>query len=62
MKLRFSIDPFLIKLFLAILLASFIPARGIGAPVFGWITNLAIALLFFLHGARLSRGAVIDGA
>ncbi len=62
MKLRFSIDPFLIKLFLAIVLASFIPAHGIGTPIFGWITNLAIALLFFLHGARLSREAIVAGA
>lgn len=62
MKLRFSIDPFLIKLFFAILLASFIPAHGIGKPIFGWVTNLAIALLFFLHGARLSRDAIIAGA
>ena len=29
--------------------------------MFGWATNLGIALLFFLHGARLSRQAVIDG-
>ncbi|RTZ44456.1 bile acid:sodium symporter [Candidimonas sp. SYP-B2681] len=62
MKPRFSIDPFLVKLFLAILLASFIPAHGIGKPIFGWATNLAIALLFFLHGARLSREAIIAGA
>lgn len=59
---RISIDPFLIKLFFAILLASLIPAQGIGVPIFGWATNLAIALLFFLHGARLSREAIIAGA
>lgn len=62
MKPRFSIDPFLIKLFLAIVLASVIPAHGSGAPIFEWATNLAIALLFFLHGARLSREAIIAGA
>lgn len=62
MKPRFSIDPFLIKLFLAIVLASLIPAHGIGLPIFGWATNLAIALLFFLHGARLSREAIVAGA
>jgi len=59
---RISVDPFLIKLFFAILLASFAPAHGIGTPIFGWITNVAIALLFFLHGARLSREAIVAGA
>jgi sodium/bile acid cotransporter 7 len=29
---------------------------------FEWLTNAAIALLFFLHGAKLSREAVIAGA
>ena len=29
--------------------------------MFGWITNIAVGLLFFLHGARLSREAVIAG-
>lgn len=62
MKLRISIDPFLIKLFFAIVLASLMPAHGIGKPIFGWATNLAIALLFFLHGARLSREAIVAGA
>src|SRR5690606_22120312 len=29
--------------------------------VFGWITTFAIALLFFMHGARLSREAIVSG-
>ncbi|HZF84483.1 MAG TPA: bile acid:sodium symporter family protein, partial [Burkholderiaceae bacterium] len=32
------------------------------ATVFEWITDLAIALLFFLHGAKLSRQAIVAGA
>jgi sodium/bile acid cotransporter 7 len=62
MKLRFSVDPFLVKLFIALILASLLPAHGTGAMLFGWCTNIAIALLFFLHGARLSRDAIIAGA
>lgn len=62
MKPRISIDPFLVKLLIAILLASFLPAHGWGTFAFGWLTNIAIALLFFLHGARLSREAIIAGA
>ena len=38
------------------------PASGQVAVVFEWITNLAIALLFFLHGAKLSRQAILAGA
>ncbi len=58
---RISIDPFLVKLLLAVLAASFFPAHGFGADLFSWATSFAIALLFFLHGARLSREAIIAG-
>src|SRR3546814_7837686 len=61
MKFRFSIDPFLIKLFIAVALASLLPAHGVGTAVFGWATNMAIALLFLAHGARLSREAIVAG-
>ena len=61
MRPRFSIDPFLLKLFVAIVLASLLPAQGLGATLFSWAANLAIALLFFLHGARLSREAIVAG-
>ncbi|MEO6986316.1 MAG: bile acid:sodium symporter family protein [Paralcaligenes sp.] len=62
MKPRFSIDPFVVKLLITVALASFLPSHGVGATVFGWATNIAIALLFFLHGARLSRQAIAAGA
>jgi len=42
-------------------LASVLPAAGAFAEHFHTATNLAIALLFFLHGARLSREAVFAG-
>ncbi|NYT38441.1 bile acid:sodium symporter [Allopusillimonas soli] len=61
MTSRFNIDPFVLRLLAAIALASLFPAHGVGVPIFGWATNLAIALLFFLHGARLSREAVVAG-
>ncbi|KPU61688.1 sodium Bile acid symporter family protein [Pseudomonas fluorescens] len=43
-------------------LASLLPASGQVAVGFGWLTNIAIALLFFLHGAKLSRESIIAGA
>ncbi|HEY4029136.1 MAG TPA: bile acid:sodium symporter family protein [Caulobacteraceae bacterium] len=45
----------------SVVLASVLPCRGVGAVIFGWITNAAIILLFFLHGAKLSREAVLAG-
>jgi sodium/bile acid cotransporter 7 len=38
------------------------PCSGTGAVVFNGFTNVAICLLFFLHGAKLPREAVIAGA
>ena len=59
---RFLPDPFTQALLAMVLAASLLPARGQVALAFDWITNLAIALLFFLHGAKLSRQAIIAGA
>ncbi len=38
------------------------PAKAPTAVIFGWVTNMGIGLLFFLHGAKLSRQAIIAGA
>ncbi len=59
---RFLPDPFTQALLAVVLAASLLPAQGQVALAFDWITNLAIALLFFLHGAKLSRQAIIAGA
>jgi sodium/bile acid cotransporter 7 len=60
-NLPFAIDWFIVGLVTTVILASFVPCRGEGAVIFGFITNAAIALLFFLHGAKLSREAILDG-
>jgi sodium/bile acid cotransporter 7 len=57
----FKVDTFLILLFGAIAIATILPVRGGAAPVAAFITNSAIVLLFFLHGAKLSRGAILGG-
>ncbi len=44
-----------------VVLASLLPAQGVIAPMFGLMTKLAIGMVFFLHGAKLSRQAVIAG-
>ena len=55
------IDPFLLWLLGTVALASLVPATGRGATVFGVAADAAIALLFFLHGAKLSREAIVAG-
>lgn len=61
MSLRFLPDRFTLMLIFTVALASMLPAHGQGVEIFSWITNLAVALLFFLHGARLSREAMVAG-
>ncbi|AUC05536.1 bile acid:sodium symporter [Acinetobacter lwoffii] len=56
-----ALDRFTILLFVMVLLASVLPVLGQAAEVFGWVTTGAIAILFFLHGAKLSREAVVQG-
>ncbi|MCK9534637.1 MAG: bile acid:sodium symporter [Pseudomonas sp.] len=60
-RLRILFDNFTLILIAVVLAATFMPAYGIGATIFQWLTNFAIALLFFLHGAKLSRHAIIAG-
>ena len=59
---RFLPDNFTLTLIGVVLLASLLPVSGQAAVGFGWLTNGAIALLFFLHGAKLSRESIIAGA
>ncbi|MBP7705514.1 MAG: bile acid:sodium symporter [Caulobacter sp.] len=54
-------DPYIIAILLMVVLASLLPVSGQGAVWFGWLTKAAIALLFFLHGARLPREQVVAG-
>ena len=58
---RLKPDWYIILIVGMVALASLLPARGAAAPVFDWATRLAIGLTFFLHGAKLSREAVVKG-
>ncbi len=59
--MRFLPDKFTSMLIVTILLASILPVQGDFATWFALATKIAVGLLFFLHGARLSREAVIAG-
>lgn len=63
MKLLGRIRPdwYLIFILAAGALATVLPAQGGVATGLGWATKGLIALVFFLHGARLSREAVVRG-
>lgn len=61
-RLRQALDPFLLLLIATVALASFLPARGRGADIADGIADAGIVLLFFLHGAKLSREAILGGA
>jgi len=58
---RFLPDNFTLSLVAAVLVASVLPASGLAARVFEVATGVGIALLFFLHGAKLSREALVGG-
>jgi solute carrier family 10 (sodium/bile acid cotransporter), member 7 len=58
---RVKVDWYLVLIIAMGALATVLPARGETAVWLGWITKAAIAVVFFLHGARLSDEAVIRG-
>ncbi|MEA4943074.1 MAG: bile acid:sodium symporter family protein [Propionicimonas sp.] len=58
---RIPIDRFLLAIVGAAVLATLLPVRGVGVDVLDWATTAAIALLFFLYGARLSPAETLAG-
>jgi sodium/bile acid cotransporter 7 len=59
---RLPIDPYIGAIVGMVCLASLLPVHDTGAVVAGHLTTAAIALLFFLHGARLAPRAALAGA
>ncbi|MEQ6436450.1 bile acid:sodium symporter family protein [Comamonas sp. w2-DMI] len=58
---RFLPDNFTLALIAVVVLASFLPASGAFAGYVEHITTGIVSLLFFLHGAKLSRQAILAG-
>jgi sodium/bile acid cotransporter 7 len=58
---RIPVDPYLAALVGTVALAALLPARGAAAPVMDHVVSVAVGLLFFLYGARLSPQAVLTG-
>ncbi|MER5732576.1 bile acid:sodium symporter family protein [Streptomyces sp. NPDC002138] len=55
------LDLYVLALFATVGLAALLPARGAAAPVAEGASTAAVALLFFLYGARLSTRETLDG-
>src|ERR1700704_1265144 len=58
---RPRLDPYILLLLTTVAVASLLPARGIVAVECTHATTIAIGLLFFLYGARLSTRAALAG-
>ncbi|MCI6206228.1 MAG: bile acid:sodium symporter [Corynebacterium glucuronolyticum] len=58
---RLNIDILIVLIIIAVVIAIFFPARGEVASAFKLASSLAIALLFYLYGARLSTSEALAG-
>ena len=56
-----KLDPLIVLILCAVGVATIAPARGGFADTFDVLTNIGIALLFLLYGARLSTREAING-
>ncbi|GAA2059968.1 bile acid:sodium symporter family protein [Williamsia deligens] len=58
---RLHVDGFILAILAAVVVASVLPARGAFADVMSWVVVAAIALLFFLYGARMHPREALEG-
>ncbi|RYE03812.1 MAG: bile acid:sodium symporter, partial [Sphingomonadales bacterium] len=54
-------EPFILTLVGTVILASLLPPQGVWARIFDVAADVGIVALFFLHGAKLSRDAIVAG-
>ncbi|CBL46333.1 Conserved hypothetical protein [gamma proteobacterium HdN1] len=60
-KFRLLFSNFTLLLIAVVVLAAIAPVEGRSAEAFEHLTTAAIVLLFFMHGAKLSRRAIWEG-
>ncbi|HMT49223.1 MAG TPA: bile acid:sodium symporter family protein [Dietzia sp.] len=58
---RLRIEPFILAILAAVVVAAFLPATGGAADALEWVTTIGIAVLFFLYGARLEPRELVAG-
>ncbi|MFF9556785.1 bile acid:sodium symporter family protein [Streptomyces albus] len=60
-RLARLLDPYILLLVATVVIAVLLPASGQVAEGFSWATKIAVGLIFFLYGARLSTREAVDG-
>ncbi|MGI5950609.1 MAG: bile acid:sodium symporter family protein [Brooklawnia sp.] len=55
------IDPFMLAIVVAAVVATVLPARGAAVPVVDWTSRIMIAGLFFFYGVRLKPAETLAG-
>ena len=55
------VDPFLLMILTTVAIAGVLPSHGVALTFFSWASKVAIGLLFFLYGARLSSSEILHG-
>lgn len=58
---RLRPDPFILMILGAVLVASVVPAQGVGETVLGHVVTAAVFVLFFMYGGRLSTQEALAG-
>ena len=58
---RIGLDTYLFLLLGTVVLAAILPASGIGAQIVSKVAYFAVALLFFIYGAKLDTASVVAG-
>ncbi len=59
--IKIHIDSFILTLVGTVLLATFLPARGLGYDLASAASKMVVAVMFFLHGAKISPHNLLDG-
>ncbi len=60
-KFRSPVDPYILMMVATVGIASVLPASGFGATIANWAATIAIGILFFMYGAKLSPQAALTG-
>lgn len=58
---RIGLDTYLFLLIGTVVLATVLPASGLGAQIVSRVAYFAVALLFFIYGAKLDTASVVAG-
>ncbi|PZU61831.1 MAG: hypothetical protein DI552_01965 [Brevundimonas sp.] len=58
---RLRLDPYILAIMAMVVLAAVLPARGAGKDVLDVVVHAAIAILFFIYGAKISPAAIWAG-